>query len=365
MRGLYIHIPFCASKCGYCDFYSFVPKENEKDGYLKAVLSALNKWGKTNIGAFDTIYFGGGTPSFFGGQRLSAILAAARDCFKIDADSEITVECNPSSADERLMYTLKEAGVNRISMGVQSAISEERYLLGRKADCNQVVRAIEKAKKSGITNISLDLMLGIPSQTMSSLENSLAFIAESGVKHVSAYMLKIEQGTPLFKRQKELSFPDEDEVCEMYLHTVKTLENSGIMQYEISNFAVPGYESRHNLKYWKDEEYLGIGPSAHSFIDGKRFYYKRDIKSFIDGAEPIDDGFGGGEEEYVMLGLRLKSGINRRDFLNRFNKNMPEKYFEKANSLEKYGLTKVTDDTIRLTANGFLLSNSIIAEILA
>ena len=306
MKGLYIHIPFCKSKCSYCDFYSFRPTTDDMDSYLTAVLSCIEKWGKSINGGFDTIYFGGGTPSFFGGERITKIIDKAKESFEIAKNAEITVECNPSSVSEDLMKTLSKAGVNRISLGVQSALTNERKMLGRASDCEQVGNAIKLAKENGITNISLDLMLGIAGQTMQSLDQSLDFLLESDVTHISAYLLKLEEGTPLFEKKDSLPFPSEDDVCDMYLHTVDRLEKAGFIQYEISNFAKKGFESRHNTKYWKAKEYLGIGPSAHSFIDSKRFFYKRNFSAFIDGDDVIFDDLGGGEEEYVMLALRLK-----------------------------------------------------------
>ncbi|MCM1544974.1 MAG: radical SAM family heme chaperone HemW [Ruminococcus sp.] len=363
-KGLYIHVPFCASKCDYCDFYSFVPNEKETDSYLTAVLSSVEKWGKRISGSFDSIYFGGGTPSFFGGEKISAIIKKIYDCFDIDPDCEITVECNPSSVNEKLMAELAKAGVNRVSMGVQSAVNSERRQLGRRSDCAQAEAAIQIAKKHGITNISLDLMLGIPLQTMRSLDESIDFIIKSKVRHISAYMLKIEENTPLYARQNTLDFPNEDLVCDMYYRTIERLKNAGFIQYEISNFALPGYESRHNLKYWNCEEYLGIGPAAHSFIDGKRFCYKRDIRSFMNGDVPDFDGSGGDEEEYVMLRLRLKKGLVSSEYAERFGKSIPDEYFSRAKKLQKLGLVDVTNDSISLTEKGFLLSNSVICDIL-
>lgn len=364
MKGLYFHIPFCASKCRYCDFYSFKPKEKEMNDYLSAVLSCIEKYAEKVKGSFDTVYFGGGTPSFFGGERISAILKKSGECFSIDKDAEITVECNPSSVSDELMKQLSEAGVNRISMGVQSAIDDERIILGRISGKEQVEKAIRLAKENGIKNISLDLMLGIPNQTMKSLDESIDFIIKANITHVSAYILKLEEGTPLFKMQNELNLPDEDEVCEMYLHAVKRFGENGLLQYEVSNFALKGYESRHNTKYWLDGEYLGIGPSAHSFIDGKRFYFERSINDFINGKEPVFDDYGGDEEEFIMLRLRLSSGLSDEDYFEKYNKHLPEKLFEKAKWFEKEGLAKVEKTTIRLTAEGFLLSNAIIYELI-
>ncbi len=310
--------------------------------------------------SIDTVYFGGGTPSYFGGERIKQIIDCIKDNYNI-SDAEITVECNPSSVDEALITHLKAAGVNRISMGMQSAVDKERKSLGRLSDTRQVENAVSLIKSYGIDNISLDLMLGIPHQTKQSLKESLDFIIAQKVKHISAYILKVEEGTPF--SHMELSLPDEDEVCDLYLWAAYYLEKQGYEQYEISNFAEKGFESRHNLKYWHCEEYLGIGPSAHSFIDGERFYFPRDFKAFIENPSPVYDGKGGDEEEYVMLSLRLSEGLTKKGYRERFNKEIAEEIFKKAKPLEKAGLLKISEEGIKLTKEGFLLSNSIITTL--
>ena len=362
MTGIYIHIPFCKTKCPYCDFYSFKPDNTQKDSYLKAVLLCIEQHSKKIRDSVDTVYFGGGTPSFFGGERLKKVISCIKENYNIK-DAEITVECNPSSVDSELLFHLKQAGVNRISMGMQSAVDKERTALGRLSDRQQVKKAVSLIKNHGITNISLDLMLGIPHQTKESLRESLDFIISCGVTHVSAYMLKIEEGTPFSKT--ELPLPDEDEVCELYLFASDYLEEKGFAQYEISNFAKKGFESRHNLKYWKCEDYLGIGPSAHSFIGGERFYYPRDFASFLTDPATVSDGKGGDEEEYIMLALRLSEGLLKDKYFRRYGKEIPAEIFRKAELFEKNGLVKITDKGIRLTKKGYLLSNSIITEFLS
>lgn len=364
MRGLYIHIPFCKSKCGYCDFYSFRPSVGDMDKYLEAVLSCMKIWSKRITGEFDTIYFGGGTPSFFGGERISKIIESAKELFCISPFSEITVECNPSSSSEELMNELSKAGVNRVSLGVQSALTSERKLLGRLSNSAQAKEAVSFAKKCGINNVSLDLMLGIPGQTIATLDESIDFILSCGASHVSAYMLKLEEGTALYKNRKSISFPDEDEVCDMYLHAVERLENEGFEQYEISNFAKPGFESRHNLKYWKCEEYLGIGPAAHSFIGGKRFFYSRSFDNFVAGVEPILDGDGASAEEYIMLRLRLKEGVDESSYKARYGRCIPESMWNKAKEFEKSGHMELSEGRMNLTPKGFLVSNYIIGELI-
>ena len=363
MKGLYFHIPFCLSKCGYCSFYSFAPSKEQKDEYLSSLLSHIDKWGAKGNFSFDSIYFGGGTPSVFGGERIVAVLKEANAAFDISHDCEITVEVNPSSASEELFSSLKKAGVNRISMGVQSAVSKERKAIGRHSDKEQVQKALCLCKKYEIKNVSLDLMLGLPFQTPKSLEESLDFILKSGCTHVSTYMLKIEEGTPLFKNQSAFSFPSEDEVCDLYLKTGEILKKNGFEHYEISNFALPGFQSRHNNKYWQCEEYLGIGPSAHSFIDKKRFYYKNDFLSFLNGEEPIYDGDGGDEEEFVMLALRLSKGLVFDEYKARFKMDYPKEKLKAAAELQRHGLLTLSDSSINLTEKGFLLSNSIIAKL--
>ncbi len=314
--------------------------------------------------SFDTVYFGGGTPSVIGSEKIGKILRAARENYKISENAEITVECNPSAVNDKFFEDIAKYGVNRISLGMQSAVDGERRALGRTADKNTVKAAVESAKKSGICNISLDLMLGVPNQNTETLEKSLNFCINAGIKHISAYMLTIEENTVFFKRRDKLNLPDEDEVCEMYLKTAEKLEANGFYQYEISNFAKNGFESRHNLKYWKCEEYLGLGPSAHSFINGKRFYFPRNTNDFINGKKAVFDDYGGGRDEYIMLGLRLTHGISDSEYKKLFGEKIPESIIKKARDFEKQGLMTVSGANISLTKKGFLVSNYIIAEIL-
>lgn len=364
LPGLYIHVPFCSSKCPYCDFYSLVASDELKDRYTDALIKNIILYNNQVGGTFSTVYFGGGTPSLLGSKRLSSIL----NNISRTPDCEVTVECNPSDLcrnwNLKDMETLAKAGANRISMGMQSAVDEERKALGRQADREQVKRAVELVKSAGINNFSLDLMLGIPHQTIDSIKESIEFCAQNGAKHVSSYLLKIEQGTPFEKVEKLLNLPDEDECCDMYLAACKCLEEHGYKQYEISNFAVPGYESRHNLIYWDCREYLGLGASAHSFFGGKRFYFERDINKFIENTEPIQDGEGGSFEEYVMLRLRLNEGLQTDRVRSRFGFDIPSEMLERARKFEKNGMVKLTENSISLTPEGFLVSNAIITDLL-
>ena len=207
-------------------------------------------------------------------------------------------------------------------------------------------------------------MLGIPNQTEESLQKSVEFCKNSGAKHISAYILKIEESTPFHKIKNTLNLPDEDETCDLYSEAVSLLEKAGYKQYEISNFSLEGFESRHNLKYWRSEEYLGIGASAHSFVNGKRFYYERSIDGFINGNEPIDDGEGGDEEEYIMLALRLCEGLDFSKFKEKFGHPISESIKTKASMLKKHGLVNIDENRISLTVNGFLVSNQVIVNLI-
>lgn len=340
-NGLYFHIPFCRSKCPYCDFFSIKYDKELAEKYVERLCGEIKKYS----GSFDTIYFGGGTPSILDSRLIGKIINAAREQFDIAANCEITIECNPSKNLEKDFEDYAAFGVNRISLGMQSARNEERFALGRAAGQSEVAKAVSDAKKAGITNISLDVMLGTPKQTINSLDETFDFIDKMQVTHISAYMLKLEEGTKFFEMRDRLALPDEDTVCDMYFKTIDSLKRLGFNQYEISNFSKPGFESRHNLKYWQLDEYLGLGASAHSLWNGKRFYYDKNFNI-------VDDGIGGTEEEKIMLGLRLNKGIE---------KSLVKKDYSK---FVKMGLLGENDERIFLTEQGMLVSNSIIGELI-
>lgn len=358
--GLYLHIPFCKTKCPYCDFYSMRGDVSDKDMYTISLVESMENWSDKLGRKADTLYLGGGTPSILGGENIAMLTRRAKNLFGVDG--EITVECNPSAVEEDFFEAVADAGVNRISLGVQSVIESERKKLGRFSDREIIEKRIEQCKTAGIKNISLDVMLGVQEQTMKSFDETLDFCIASGATHISAYMLKIEEGTPYYKKKDSLNLPNDDEVADMYLAMSEKLRANGFEHYEISNFARSGFEGKHNLKYWNCEEYLGLGPSAHSFIDGKRFFYPRDIEYFKNGGEPIPDGNGGDEEEYIMLRLRLKDGIVFEDFEKRFEKIFPRDIIKKTEIFIENGLMKCDDKSMALTEKGFLLSNLIIAE---
>ena len=360
--GLYLHIPFCKSKCPYCDFYSFSGKDTEKEEYTKALKDRILRISNLQCKG-DTLYIGGGTPSVLGAENLKTLVDTCKNDFLTD-DAEITVECNPHGLNEDFFKTLYSCGVNRISMGLQSAVDSERRILGRLSDRNQVENAVKMAQRVGFSNITLDVMLGIPNQTEKNLNETLDFCISLGVPHISAYMLKLEENTHFYKNQEKYNFPDDDLTADLYLQMCETLHSNGIMQYEISNFSKNGFESRHNLKYWHCEEYLGLGPSAHSFLNGKRFYFDRDFKAFMNGNSPIDDGVGGDFTEYAMLNLRLVEGLNEDKVFERFGHNIPKEIYEKSKIFIDNGYMISTENGLALTRNGFLMSNSILAEIL-
>lgn len=369
LSGVYIHIPFCKSKCPYCDFYSYRCDETRKESYVNAILDEIT----TNRRASDffkkpfiadTLYLGGGTPSVLTGEQLFTIIDTAKKEYLLPPDAEITVECNPGSDIEALIPYFKKAGVNRVSLGMQSANTEERRQLGRTADKERVLQVINLLKAIGITNISLDIMLGIPLQTKDSLKETLEFAVNCKVTHISAYILKIEEGTFFHKNQSKYNFPDENTVCDLYYQCCDFLESNGYSHYEISNFALPGFESRHNTKYWRLENYLGIGAAAHSYIDGKRFYFDCNSEGFINGNKAVYDGTGGDYEEYIMLRLRLKEGLSVTELINLYGEKYAKKIIKKAPLLKEQGFANFDGETLSLTNKGFLLSNTIIAELI-
>lgn len=362
--GLYLHTPFCISKCGYCDFYSYCGGEPEYDRYKDALCKRILFFGERFCREADTLYFGGGTPSLLGGERLAEIISTAKRAFNINNFAEITLEANPADDLAETLEIAAGAGVNRLSLGVQSAVEDELKILGRRHDNKDVIKTVADAREAGISNISCDLMLGIPNQTIKSLDESIDFILSLGVPHISVYLLKIEEGTPFWKIADSLNVADEDEASSLYLHTSKRLKEAGFSHYEISNFAKEGFKSRHNLKYWNLEEYLGIGPAAHSFMEGKRFYFPRSTDAFISGNEPIADGVGGGAGEFLMLSLRLSSGLDFSALENKYGVKTTPEFNSLCHKLISEGLAEKTEGGILLTDEGFLLQNPIIIKLL-
>lgn len=296
-------------------------------------------------------------------EDLPGLSDTVHKSFNIAENPEITVEANPADDLKAFFNNMLSSGANRLSLGVQSAVDSELSLLGRRHNFAAVQKTVKDAKGAGFKNISLDLMLGIPNQTKESLLYTLEQFFALEPQHISAYMLKIEKGTPFYKNRDLLNLPNEEQTAELYETAVDYLARSGYSQYEISNFALSGFKSRHNLKYWNCDEYLGLGTAAHSFLDGKRFYCPSDIDKFLKSPVYLADGNGGDEREYAMLRLRLNEGIVYKSFFARYGREVSSVFLNKAKALEKHGLTVCTDTATKLTKKGFLLSNSVIGEL--
>ncbi len=358
--GIYIHIPFCVTKCTYCNFYSAAFDEATKDKYCEKLITDLKKWGAEISRPISSVYIGGGTPTALGGERLFAVLNTVNKSFIVLPGAEITVEGNPADDYTSIAPLLQKGGCNRFSLGVQSANESELKTLGRRHTNSDVIKAVKTLRENGIENISVDLMLGLPSSDLNSLEKSIDFALKVSPQHISAYILKLENGTPLKLKAQGYKFPNDDEICEQYLFLCEKLRKNGYKHYEISNFSLENYESQHNNSYWECKEYLGFGPSAHSFYNGKRFYFENDLQKYLQNSQPIPDGVGGTPQEFIMLSLRLKKGLSAKQYEERFGKALPENFSPKAQKLQEAGLCDIIEDRISLTDNGMLVSNQII-----
>ena len=361
--GIYIHIPYCRSKCPYCDFFSMRGNNNDYNEYVEILKDKIKFWSKKTNKEVDTIYIGGGTPSVIGTENLYNIISTIKNCFNVNNDSEITIEINPESGKNIDFKTLKDIGLNRASVGLQSADKNELKALGRIHSVQDVKNTVLSIQNSGITNISLDIMLGISDQNKTSLKNSIDFCAELNINHISSYILKIEENTYYYNNLSKYNFPDENAAADLYLFAVDYLSEKGFMQYEISNFSKYGYESKHNLKYWNLDEYIGIGPAAHSFLNGKRFYYERNIESFRKNII-INDGTGGSKEEFIMLQLRLTKGLCLDKFKEVFGESLPKDFLKKVEKYIKSGFMINHNNSISFTSKGFLVSNRILADLI-
>ncbi len=354
--GLYIHVPFCRKKCPYCSFYSIPHTEAIAAQYVDAVCRNLKAFEKTC--AVDTIYFGGGTPSLLHTEQIDRILTAAAKAFSLASDTEITLECNPATISAADFQELHYIGVNRISLGVQSFCNEQLNRLGRLHTAQEAIDTVFAAASAGFDNISCDLMLALPEQDTDELSKTLMQLTILPIQHVSAYLLKVENGTPFAAMHTADQCPDEDLAADFYLQTVDTLRKNGLMQYEVSNFAKTGFESRHNCKYWRCEPYLGIGPSAHSLWNGKRFFVPSSVNNFLNAPiQPteIEDENPCTKEERIMLGMRLREGVPQEWLYDK----MPLLH-----QLANAGYLNLSNDSVAFTPQGFLVSNAILAEIL-
>ncbi len=316
----------------------------------------------------DTVYFGGGTPTALPAELLCGLFGYVKQIFCVADNAEITAECNPATANAADFAAMRAAGFNRLSIGAQSMHDSELKALGRAHTVADFRATVALARAAGFENISADLMYGIPEQTRESLAQSVGALCEVGVEHVSAYGLKIEEGTPFYKKKNTLSLPDDDEVAVMYEDTVSALSAHGLCRYEISNFARAGYESRHNLKYWECGEYLGFGVAAYSDFGGRRFGISRDFPAYLDKREEMEeDAVISPRErmtEYVMLGLRLEKGIDKAAFAEKFGTEFDAVYGARLSPYVKGGFVADSAQACRFTTSGFLVSNAILSDVL-
>ena len=371
--GIYIHIPFCASKCSYCDFYSLAGCDDLMPEYHKALIAHMegSAYAIKNY-EVDTIYFGGGTPSYYGAENLIALLDTLKANGNVRMDAEITVECNPDSVDLADLKLLRQEGVNRLSIGLQSTDNDLLKLIGRRHNFQQAVQTMQNARKAGFDNINLDLIYGLPSQTKNDWAETLAKVVGLHPEHISCYGLRLEEGTPMYADYHGSPIlPDDDEQADMYCYAAEMLERYGYRQYEVSNFCAPGFESRHNLKYWNLEDYMGFGPGAHSCVGTLRYSFVRDLRQYISGVDkqtsiideyqridPLERAV-----EYIMLGMRTVRGISEKDYRARCQSDWRPVY-QTLLAFRQKGWAVEEEGRWQFTVPGFLISNTLIGLLL-
>ena len=371
--GIYIHIPFCASKCGYCDFYSLAGCDNLMEKYHRALIEHMEESGPSiREYEVDTVYFGGGTPSYYGAERLMELFNVLKLNGNVRLDAEVTVECNPDSMNREELKLLRREGVNRLSMGVQSANNDLLKIIGRRHNFKQAQDAFRLAREAGFDNISVDLIYGLPTQTKSDWAESVQKIIELKPEHISCYGLKLEEGTPMYEEYYGSPIlPDDDEQADMYFYAAETLARYGYMQYEISNFAARGFESRHNLKYWNLDDYMGFGPGAASSVGKVRYSYIKDLKRYISGVRRNTSLVEEYEElstlersvEYIMLGMRTANGISENDYRRRAQSNW-QAIYRVLLAFQEKGWVEQTGERWHFTVPGYLISNTLIGILL-
>ena len=368
--GIYVHVPFCKSKCQYCDFYSLPHAEDRMDAYMQAVTAHLTETApQASEHTVDTVYFGGGTPTLLGGKRLRSLLGVIEKKYHLAKDAEITLEANPDTArDWKELRTLRRAGFNRVSLGMQSACDAELREIGRIHTFADVQVAADAVRRAKIDNLSLDLIYGLPGQTMERWEENLKAAAALEPQHLSCYGLQVEEGTPLYARRDTANLPGDEAQADMYLFTAEFLGSRGYHQYEISNFAQEGFASRHNLKYWTLGEYAGFGPGAHSDFGGVRYAYVRDLDAYVKGVLTGTPMLSESERipplnrdtEYIMLGLRTVQGLRPHEFENRYRRRFGCMTPFLRQCADSGYADCMPDGSWHLTPRGFLVSNRII-----
>lgn len=370
--GIYIHIPFCRSKCNYCDFYS-IPEPEQKlmDEYLQALCSHIRETGTFAPDyVVDTVFFGGGTPSLFGAPSLAAVLTAIRESFRVSPKAEITFEANPDSVTKKLLRRLKSEGFNRVSLGVQSDDDGILAQLGRPHTYQQAVDAVKLIRRAGFKNLSIDMMFGLPGQSLQDWQDSLRHVLTLKPDHISCYALTLEENTPMYRNREQYQLADDDLQADMYLAAVDILEQAGFVHYEISNFAKKGMISRHNWKYWMGQEYLGFGPKASSDFGGKRFTITGELSGYIDGIKNQGAVMTDTQEissreraaEYLMTRLRTNAGIEKEEYEQKFL--LPFGPLEDVLRSPMYHqLAEQSGKRWRLTAQGLFVAHSIISDL--
>ena len=373
--GLYIHIPFCVKKCEYCDFLSWNAEEEERQQYVAALLSEIESYREFAKGyRVSTIFIGGGTPSVLLPKQMEDILQKIYEIFELERRAEITIEVNPGTVDEEKLQCYKENGVNRLSMGLQSVKDEKLRLLGRIHTYQEFVESYELARKAGFDNISIDLISSVPGQTLQEWKEELETAAAQNPEHISVYQLIIEEGTPFYEKyaaHPEL-LPDEETSREIYLWTGKFLKEAGYEQYEISNYAKPGKESRHNLKYWERGDYLGLGLGAASMVRNIRMSNTKDMRTYLercDKPKTMREDVQFLEEprqmeEFMFLGLRKTRGVSKKEFKRIFGREMDMVYEKALHKCLENGMLLEHKDRIFLSEEGTLLSNMVLSEFL-
>ena len=370
--GIYVHIPFCVSKCAYCNFYSLAGAEKLMPSFHSAVLKHIKEYSAQLDGyLIDTVYFGGGTPSHYGAGRLVSILNALKKHGHLQLDAEVTAEINPGSITKEELVKLRRSGFNRLSIGVQCADDKTLKSLGRVHTFADAETTVKNARNAGFENISIDIIYGLPSQDKDSWAETVARAAALKAEHISCYGLKIEEGTQLYVFKDSPFLPDDDVQADMYLYAVEMLVRFGYKQYEISNFARRGFESKHNMKYWLGDDYIGFGPGAHSYIDRCRYSFIEDVEEYIERvnlgqvvveySEEMSDFENAGE--YLMLRLRTIYGISEEEYYNIYRLKM-DFILELMRKYESNGWMLYTDGRWRFTPKGFMLSNTLIGELL-
>lgn len=372
--GIYIHIPFCKQKCFYCDFCSFANKNEMQEKYVEAVINEIKNITHKEKYTVTTIYFGGGTPSILNPEYIKNILQEIESSFKILDDAEITIEINPGTVNEEKLKKYKEYGINRLSIGLQSANDKILKKIGRIHDYKQFEETFFYARKCGFKNINVDLMIGLPTQTIEDVKQTLEKIIQKNPEHISVYSLIIEEGTIIEKliNENKLQLPDEETERIMYWTVVNELKENGYNQYEISNFSKKTYESKHNTNCWKQKQYIGLGTSAHSYLNKKRYSNTNNIEEYIKNIQEnnISKNITIHEEqteestmnEYMLLGLRMIQGININEFKQKFKTDPTIKYKKILEKLQKENLIQITKTSIKLTKQGIDFGNIVWEE---